>query len=642
MHTSFEEQVLGDLTARHEITRDQYLIARTEADEKGVAALAVLRNSGFVDHSTISECAERIAGVLSISLEALLVDAKALEFITAEMASRYQVFPVFYHLDSNTLQIAVNDPTDVMLRDVLNSYLCKRCKITLCHAFESEIERAIDSYYGLDLSLDSVISELSRQQAQKSGSHNETAAITGREHPIVRLTNGLIMQAYQRRASDIHFEPEKTFFRVRFRIDGLLTTICSLHVTHWPACSTRLKVMAGLNIAETRDAQDGGFSMRVGGAVLDLRMSVFPAIHGESIVIRLLDSSAACLSLQDTGLDAETCKKIHLASTQTQGLLLMVGPTGCGKTTTLYALLHHLSGESVNIVTLEDPVEYQLPMVRQCSVGTSGKFGFVSGLRSILRQDPDIILVGEIRDTETAELSIRAAMTGHLVLSTLHTRSALGSIQRLIDLGIDSSTVFETITAVVSQRLVRLLCTTCHAGNRQSCQSCSGTGYASRQAIAEVLVLDDECRELIQQSTSITETARRLEQAGFQSLRAAGLRLVEQGLTSMTEIDRVLGVDPQTLTDTVLTDADIETDLSEGLLSEQSRDQTQSESQRLTAVSHVRKVASVDEPPEAQGPTKSTRQTRRIELAELSDLTGHKKLERLENTVVSEQLPRRF
>ena len=591
MYTSFEEQILDDLNARHQITHDQYLIARTEADEKGAAALAVLRNSGFIDHSIISDSAQRIAGVPSISLESLLVDAKALEFIDLDMARRYLVFPVFYHTDSNTLQIAVNDPTDVMLRDVLNSYLYKRCKVTLCHAFEGEIERAIDSYYGIELSLDAVISELSQQSPSHSNSSADSAALSGREHPIVRLTNGLIMQAYRRRASDIHFEPESTFFRVRFRIDGLLTTVCSLHLSHWPACSTRLKVMAGLNIAETRDAQDGGFSMRVGGALLDLRMSVFPAIHGESIVIRLLDSSASCLNLEDTGLDAETCNKIHLASAQTQGLFLMAGPTGCGKTTTLYALLHHLSGESVNIVTLEDPVEYQLSMVRQCSVGSSAKLGFASGLRSILRQDPDIILVGEIRDTETAELSVRAAMTGHLVFSTLHTRSALGAIQRLIDLGIDSNTVLETITAVVSQRLVRLLCMVCFPETSSSCKSCSGSGYSGRKAIAEVLFLDFDTRELIRQSPNITVAARRLEQSGFKSMRVAGSRLVRQGLTTQEELDRVLGTVP--------------------------------EGARVTEGVHV---------------TEGSHVTEGVHVPELDEIN---ELARLENTVVSEQLPRR-
>ena len=254
MYTSFEEQILDDLNARHQITHDQYLIARTEADEKGAAALAVLRNSGFIDHSIISDSAQRIAGVPSISLESLLVDAKALEFIDLDMARRYQVFPVFYHTDSNTLQIAVNDPADVMLRDVLNSYLYKRCKVTLCHAFEGEIERAIDSYYGIELSLDAVISELSQQSPSHSNSSADSAALSGREHPIVRLTNGLIMQAYRRRASDIHFEPESTFFRVRFRIDGLLTTVCSLHLSHWPACSTRLKVCLLYTSPSPRDA----------------------------------------------------------------------------------------------------------------------------------------------------------------------------------------------------------------------------------------------------------------------------------------------------------------------------------------------------------------------------------------------------
>ena len=416
MQGSTSQQLLQMLEDQAYISRDQRLIIETDTKEKNLSVDVLLVEYGFISADAVNDCIVQLTGSRVVSLEQLIVDPQALDALDAAIAKRYQAFPVFYHNERSLLEVAVADPSDVIVRDVIDGQLAGRCTVEYCQASAPEIERAIESAYGFEQTLDAVIAELSGKQeanlSKQSRQNNQTNLLAnGLEHPIVRLTNGLIMQAYREIASDIHFEPEAAFFRVRFRVDGLLRSCYSLHIQHWPACATRLKVMAGLNIAETRDCQDGAFSLRIGGAVVDLRLSVFPTVHGENIVVRVLDRSNAGKNLDDTGLDSTTCQVIRRAASEPQGLVLLVGPTGCGKTTTLYGLLNYLSDESVNIMTLEDPVEYQLPLVRQSSVSATGKLNFANGIRSVLRQDPDIILVGEIRDAETVSYT-------HLTLPT--------------------------------------------------------------------------------------------------------------------------------------------------------------------------------------------------------------------------------
>ena len=564
MQGSTSQQLLQMLEDQAYISRDQRLIIETDTKEKNLSVDVLLVEYGFISADAVNDCIVQLTGSRVVSLEQLIVDPQALDALDAAIAKRYQAFPVFYHNERSLLEVAVADPSDVIVRDVIDGQLAGRCTVEYCQASAPEIERAIESAYGFEQTLDAVIAELSGKQeanlSKQSRQNNQTNLLAnGLEHPIVRLTNGLIMQAYREIASDIHFEPEAAFFRVRFRVDGLLRSCYSLHIQHWPACATRLKVMAGLNIAETRDCQDGAFSLRIGGAVVDLRLSVFPTVHGENIVVRVLDRSNAGKNLDDTGLDSTTCQVIRRAASEPQGLVLLVGPTGCGKTTTLYGLLNYLSDESVNIMTLEDPVEYQLPLVRQSSVSATGKLNFANGIRSVLRQDPDIILVGEIRDAETADLSMRAAMTGHMVLSTLHARSVMGAFRRLNDLGIDKSVLIDSVSAIVSQRLLRVLCERCKTlANGYShthmegaavefepkgCPNCLDTGFKGRLAIAEVLSVDDQVRACLHSDGWLETVAleKAAANAGFKSISQTGAAALQQGLTSRDELQRVLG-----------------------------------------------------------------------------------------------------
>ena len=564
MQGSTSQQLLQMLEDQAYISRDQRLIIETDTKEKNLSVDVLLVEYGFISADAVNDCIVQLTGSRVVSLEQLIVDPQALDALDAAIAKRYQAFPVFYHNERRLLEVAVADPSDVIVRDVIDGQLAGRCTVEYCQASAPEIERAIESAYGFEQTLDAVIAELSGKQeanlSKQSRQNNQTNLLAnGLEHPIVRLTNGLIMQAYREIASDIHFEPEAAFFRVRFRVDGLLRSCYSLHIQHWPACATRLKVMAGLNIAETRDCQDGAFSLRIGGAVVDLRLSVFPTVHGENIVVRVLDRSNAGKNLDDTGLDSTTCQVIRRAASEPQGLVLLVGPTGCGKTTTLYGLLNYLSDESVNIMTLEDPVEYQLPLVRQSSVSATGKLNFANGIRSVLRQDPDIILVGEIRDAETADLSMRAAMTGHMVLSTLHARSVMGAFRRLNDLGIDKSVLIDSVSAIVSQRLLRVLCERCKTLTNgyshthmegaavefepKGCPNCLDTGFKGRLAIAEVLSVDDQVRACLHSDGWLETVAleKAAANAGFKSISQTGAAALQQGLTSRDELQRVLG-----------------------------------------------------------------------------------------------------
>ena len=564
MQGSTSQQLLQMLEDQAYISRDQRLIIETDTKEKNLSVDVLLVEYGFISADAVNDCIVQLTGSRVVSLEQLIVDPQALDALDAAIAKRYQAFPVFYHNERSLLEVAVADPSDVIVRDVIDGQLAGRCTVEYCQASAPEIERAIESAYGFEQTLDAVIAELSGKQeanlSKQSRQNNQTNLLAnGLEHPIVRLTNGLIMQAYREIASDIHFEPEAAFFRVRFRVDGLLRSCYSLHIQHWPACATRLKVMAGLNIAETRDCQDGAFSLRIGGAVVDLRLSVFPTVHGENIVVRVLDRSNAGKNLDDTGLDSTTCQVIRRAASEPQGLVLLVGPTGCGKTTTLYGLLNYLSDESVNIMTLEDPVEYQLPLVRQSSVSAIGKLNFANGIRSVLRQDPDIILVGEIRDAETADLSMRAAMTGHMVLSTLHARSVMGAFRRLNDLGVDKSVLIDSVSAIVSQRLLRVLCERCKTLTNgyshthmegaavefepKGCPNCLDTGFKGRLAIAEVLSVDDQVRACLHSDGWLETVAleKAAANAGFKSISQTGAAALQQGLTSRDELQRVLG-----------------------------------------------------------------------------------------------------
>jgi len=432
-------------------------------------------------------------------------------------------------------------------------------QITAMLAGEHEIAHAIDQYYGFGLSIDGILTEIETGEID----YHSLTSSDQYDQPVVRLIDALMADAVKRNASDIHFEPEAGFLRIRYRIDGLLRQIRVLHKSYWSAMAVRIKVMAGLNIAETRAPQDGRISLNVRGHSIDFRVSSQPTIHGENIVMRILDRQKGIVPLNRLGLGNTQLEILKRMIARPEGIILFTGPTGSGKTTTLYSILNHINTEGINIMTLEDPVEYPMPIIRQTSVSESTKLDFADGIKSILRQDPDIILIGEIRDAETAEMAFRAAMTGHQVYASLHSNSAIGAIPRLLDIGILPDIMASNIIGVVAQRLVRKLCPHCRrqrtpeahelkllgCGNEQQqhllyeavgCPACENQGYKGRMAIMELMRIDADIDELIARRATYREIYTTARAKGFHSLAEDGLRRVAEGLTTLDELARVV------------------------------------------------------------------------------------------------------
>jgi len=371
------------------------------------------------------------------------------------------------------------------------------------------------------------------------------------EAPVVRVVNDIFNQAVEAGASDIHIEPAENELAVRYRIDGILQTVLNPPLSYYAAIASRLKLIANINIAERRLPQDGRIDLNLGGTRLDVRVSTVPSMHGESIVLRLLQKDTSMFDMDRLGLSIKTMERFQSLIKRPYGMMLAVGPTGSGKTTTLYAAMKNLNSEKSKIITIEDPVEYQLEGLTQIQVRPQIGLTFANGLRSIVRQDPDIILVGEIRDRETAEIAIHAALTGHLVFSTLHTNDASGAVSRLLEMGMEAFLVSSALLGVLSQRLVRCLCSVCNGSGTnnedtsqgQICRTCSGTGYRGRTGIFELLTVNDEMRTAINERRDSTEIARIAQRAGMRTLREDGERKITEGMTTRAEVTRVCQLD---------------------------------------------------------------------------------------------------
>jgi general secretion pathway protein E/type IV pilus assembly protein PilB len=434
-----------------------------------------------------------------------------------------------------------------------------RIQIRPLLAAEAQLEEYIDHFYGYELSVDGILREIETGEID----YNSLTA-DGDEYtqPVVRLVGALLMDAVKRGASDIHFEPEYAFLRIRYRIDGVLHQVRSLHKSYWGGVVVRLKVLSGLDIAETRAPQDGRLSMNLCGRPIDFRVSSHPTINGENIVLRVLDREKSIIPMERMGLRPNTLDELRIMMTRPEGILIVTGPTGSGKTTTLYSLLSYRNTEAVNIMTLEDPVEYPVTMMRQTSVAEVNKVDFANGIRSIMRQDPDIILVGEVRDEDTATMAFRAAMTGHQVFTTLHTNSALGVFPRLSDIGILPDIMAGNIIGVVAQRLVRVLCPHCKEPHElgdidrkilqlkpsdkpkifkpKGCKQCNQTGYRGRMAIIELLRIDSDMDSLISRRAHLDELKKMALDKGFVTLAEDGVRRIIEGYTSLAEVMRVI------------------------------------------------------------------------------------------------------
>jgi type II secretory ATPase GspE/PulE/Tfp pilus assembly ATPase PilB-like protein len=541
------------------LTEDQLRIALLEQLKTHQPVGKLLVNLGFVSEATLRDALSEKLGLQSVDLTQIVVDSMALKLVPREFSKRHTVFPVALDRDTRKLIIAIADTNNIVALDQVRAQLRGEFALETRLAGESEIGRAIDQYYGHDFSIDGILHEIETgeidyQSLQASGD--------AYSQPVVRLISALFADAVERGASDIHFEPEQSFLRIRYRIDGVLRQIRSLHKTYWPAMAVRIKVMSKMNIAETRAPQDGRISLMLTGRAVDFRVSSQATTHGENIVLRILDRQKGIVPLDGLGLDPTQLQLLKKMIARPEGIILLTGPTGSGKTTTLYSVLNHINNDGLNIMTLEDPVEYPMTLIRQTSVNEAAKMDFGNGIRSLMRQDPDVILVGEIRDEDTATMAFRAAMTGHQVYSTLHTNSAVGAIPRLLDIGIVPDILAGNIIGVVAQRLVRRLCKHCKqayqasagectmAGARADkpptlyravgCDQCDYQGYRGRMAIIEILKMDAELDELIAHRATGREMHKAAVAKGFRTLADDGIRRVLDGSTSLEELMRVV------------------------------------------------------------------------------------------------------
>ena len=552
-----EPPKLGEwLAAKGLISHDQLRIALMEQAISGQPLGRQLIELGFITDTVLRDVLAKNAGEASIDLSQVVADPEAIALAPEQLARRHHILPLTVDNDGHSLTVAVPDLFNLVALDQLRAHLEGRYDIRPVLAAEAQILEYLDKFYGFDLSVDGILKEI------ETGEVDWSTLQMGTEYtqPVVRLVSALLAEAVKRGASDVHFEPEPAFLRVRYRIDGVLEPVRSLHRKYWAAISVRLKVISGLNIAESRAPQDGRLSLTLYGRSIDFRVSSLPTLHGENIVLRVLDREKAIIPLDRMGLPQGTLDRLMGAIARPEGLVIVTGPTGSGKTTTLYSLLTHLNREEVNIMTLEDPVEYPHPLIRQTSLTELSKVDFAGGVRAIMRQDPDILLVGEIRDREAAEMAFRAAMTGHLVFTTLHTHSALGVFPRLVDMGIRPAILAGNVVAVVAQRLVRRLCPHCRRSyapkpeeaallgepaptrifKARGCIHCAYKGYKGRLPLMELLLLDGDMDEALLRGATPRELADLASAKGWRPLADDALDRVRAGDTSLAEILRVV------------------------------------------------------------------------------------------------------
>ncbi|BBP02153.1 GspE/PulE family protein [Sulfuriferula nivalis] len=533
------------------VTADQLQIAHAEQKRTGYTLSKQCIKLGFVSAALVRDYEANHAGHVSVDLTQVLVDVTALQCVPLALARRYTLLPLAN--EHGVLTVAMSDVHNILALDQLRT-LCVATRIEVVLASETQLLEAIDKYYGFELAIGGILDEI------ESGTGVHTVG-DSYAHPIVRLIDAILVDAVKQGASDIHFEPEAHFVRIRYRIDGVLVQIRALHQRYWAAMAVRLKVIAGMNIAESRAPQDGRFTLTVQGRPIDFRASVLPIMQGENIVLRILDRERAIIPLAELQLSSVQQQSLDAMLARPAGLVMVTGPTGSGKTTTLYSLLNHLNTEQVNIMTLEDPVEYPQDRIRQTSLNDAVKLDFSNGIRAIMRQDPDIILVGEVRDTDTAQMAFRAAMTGHRVFTTVHSNSALGVYARLRDIGVATDIMVGNINGIIAQRLVRQLCPACKiavtlsshelalmgvAGSEQmhyraaGCAQCARRGYRGRRLLMEVILVDDELDDLIARQVDASELHAYAKRHGLRSLADEAVACVLAGHASLDEVQRVV------------------------------------------------------------------------------------------------------
>jgi type IV pilus assembly protein PilB len=560
-------QILVDLGF---LTDDQLEIVLEEQEQQPGALFGKIAEDMqlITDEQLIQALAEQL-GMQTVSLGDAKLDPEVMGKINETMAQMYRVIPLAFDADENRLTLATCDPQNLTIQDELRTFLGH--EISMVIATERDVIQTINRHYDSEAeSVEKLVAELANDEELKAAIsllENEKFNLTDMEAladsaPVRKLLNMVLLMAIKDHASDIHFEPFEDEFRIRIKAEGVLYEMVPppRHLAF--AITTRVKVMANLDIAERRMPQDGRIELMVGGHPVDLRVSVLPTIFGESVVMRILDRSVVNLSLENVGMDQWTMDKFRKAIDRPNGIILVTGPTGSGKTTTLYSSLSELNDPQDKLITTEDPVEYDIDGIVQIPIDAEAGVTFASCLRAILRQDPDTILVGEIRDLETAEIAIQAALTGHLVFSTLHTNSAAATVTRLTDMGIQTFMICATVEAILAQRLVRRICVKCREEARVSadllfelgmerselaektfykgagCDTCNNTGYKGRVGLFELMVLNDTIREMIMGNASTDAIRDQAQKDGMITLREFGMGLAANGITTLEEVVR--------------------------------------------------------------------------------------------------------
>ena len=556
---SLRKDFVNLLVEKGLITQEQLKEVQRLHEEKGGSLSQLLINLGYVDEKELTMFISTYLSIPPVKLSHLKIPKEVLKLIPKEVAKKYLVIPL--SKIGNTLSLAMADPLNILILEDLEKIT--GCQINPVISFRSEILEALNIYYPETVT--TTIEEIIKKEEvgnievikeEKEEVKDEEIVRSLEEAPVIRLTNYILKKAVEMRASDIFVEPLVNNMRIRFRIDGVLQEIESFPKKMHNLVVSRIKVMANLDITEHRLPQEGRFITKILDRKIDFRVSILPSTLGEKAALRVLDKSNLLLDLDYLGFSKELVDILKKDASSSYGMIIVCGPTGCGKTTTLYSLLRYIYTPQKNIITVEDPIEYQLEGINQVNVNYEVGLTFSSALRSILRQDPDVIMVGEIRDFDTADIAIKAALTGHLVLSTLHATTSIGVITRLVNMGIEPFLLSSTLIGVLAQRLARRLCNKCKERSflkeetkkfygikkeaivykPKGCPACNFQGYKGRLAIAEYLHLDEEIKKFINQNLSEAEIKREMKKRGFLTLREDGIRKVEEGITSLEEV----------------------------------------------------------------------------------------------------------
>lgn len=541
---STQRKRIGDLLIQAGMLTEDQLQDTLTTKREGQKIGDALLEKGYINEQQLIEVLEFQLGIPQVSLYRYQVDLSLLNLVSKEFAFRNILLPI--KKEGNQLTVAMYDPMDYIALDDLR--LSTGLQISPVIAKKEELMAALYKYYATE-----TFEDLTSTDAG-DGVDTEDA-------PAIRLVNQILTVGVQMKASDIHIDPQETRILIRYRVDGLLHTERTLSKNIYNLLISRIKIMANLNITESRLPQDGRIKIDIQNVAVDLRISLLPTVFGEKVVIRILDLSNVLINLTQIGFNKPNLQSFVSMIEQPSGMVLMTGPTGSGKTSTLYAALNYLNKDEVNIITVEDPVEFQIAGINQVQANPDVGLTFASGLRSILRQDPDIVMIGEIRDNETAEIAIRASMTGHLVLSTLHTNSALSTIPRLLDMDVEPYLVVSSLVGVVAQRLVRKICKECSVEyvpsemekslfhrrgikvetlyRGKGCSQCKNTGYKGRVAIHEVLPINDQIRSMMMNNKPMNEIKQYLLKNGMLFLLDDGLLKAKNGFTTVEEVLRV-------------------------------------------------------------------------------------------------------